>query len=414
MPGEDLRVKKKDDHCSTVPSLVSAFVDSFVDFAVGGQFLGPNKFSERPEGQNGVPNGLKGEENGQDGSPLPTRIPAPERLIAIGDIHGDLGKAKEALRIAKVMDEANRWIGGKTVVVQVGDILDRGGDEIKVFYLLEKLKGEARKAGGDVHIMNGNHEVMNMESDFRCISRAGVDEFQRWADWYKMGNVLKERCKGLEKPYDFFKNVPQKFSKGLKARMAALRPGGPISSRFLANHPTVLVVGGSVFVHGGLLPTHIEHGLEKINEETRQWMLGRKEFFGPDYLHGRDAIVWVRKYSNEDESECECDVLEKALSGVSGAKRMVVGHTIQEKLGVNAACNNKVLRVDVGMSKGCCNTTPEVLEIRDDKVLTVLSANSSLRLTDGEDMPSYLKRQHENPGLASLLTSQSPQVKVPG
>lgn len=415
MPGEDLRVKNQ---CSKVPSLVSAFVDSFVDFAVGGQFLAPDPVREKPSNRYEEPrsegqNEFVGDDEKQDRSALPTRIPAPERLIAIGDIHGDLEKAREALQIAKVMDEEDKWIGGKTVVVQVGDILDRGGDEIKIFYLLERLKGEARKDGGDVHIMNGNHEIMNMEGDFRCASKEGMDEFQRWADWYKMGNALKERCKGLEKPYDFFKSVPQDFSEALKARMAALRPGGPIASRFLASHPSVLVVGGSVFVHGGLLPDHIDHGLDKINEETRQWMLGRKEFLGPDYLHGKNALVWLRKYSNQAEKECDCDLLEKALSRVSGAKRMVVGHTIQDLLGVNGVCDNKVVRVDVGMSQGCFDKAPEVLEIRDDKELTVLSATSSLKLMGEDNMPSYLKRHGESPGLASLLTQQGPQVKVP-
>lgn len=55
------------------------------------------------------------------------------------------------------------------------------GIEIKVLYLLEKLRGEAQKAGGDVHVMNGNHEIMNIEGDFRYASPAGLDEFRGWA-----------------------------------------------------------------------------------------------------------------------------------------------------------------------------------------------------------------------------------------
>lgn len=227
-----------------------------------------------------------------------------------------------------------------------------------------------------------------------------------------MGNVLKGRCKGLQKPYDFFRDIPAHFSDGCKARMAALRPGGPISSRFLAPHPIVLVVGGTVFVHGGLLPNHIDHGLEEINNETREWMQGNGKWKGPSYLHGQSSLVWVRKYSDEEEKNCDCDALERALGAVTGAKRMVMGHTIQGMQGINAVCSNKAVRVDVGMSRGCENGVPEVLEIQNDQVMTVLSASSSPKLMDVENVSSSLRRREGKQGLASLLTSQTP-VKVP-
>jgi hypothetical protein len=134
--------------CSNVPALVSDFVDSFVDFVVGGQFLGSSSsatsFSvnqktsssssaslattrldeeEEVDGNQQGKNSSKVEESsemGRRGRMLSTWLPAPERLIAIGDIHGDLSKARAALRVAQVLDANDHWIGGKTVVVQVG------------------------------------------------------------------------------------------------------------------------------------------------------------------------------------------------------------------------------------------------------------------------------------------------------
>ncbi|KAL2641845.1 hypothetical protein R1flu_009432 [Riccia fluitans] len=387
--------------CSGVPSLFSSFVDTFVDFVVGGQILGPQPTSSGSDRESG------------GSSLLVTKVPAAERLIAIGDIHGDLRKAKEALMIAEVMDENEKWIGGKTVVVQVGDLLDRGGQELKTLYLLEKLKGEARKQGGDVHIMNGNHEIMNIEGDFRYVEPKGFAEFGEWGKWFKIGNALKEQCKGLEKPTDFFEDIPTNLPENLRARLAALRPGGPISSRFLAAHPTVLVVGQTVFVHGGLLPKHIDHGLENINEEVRRWILGEKKWYGPKYLHGRQALVWIREYSNEQESRCDCGLLEETLKSITGAQRMVVGHTIQEKLGINAVCNNKVVRVDVGMSEGCGNFAPEVLEVKGDKELTVLTRSGALRLMNDDEVITLLRKYRGRPGLASLLTPEKDKPQVP-
>lgn len=155
-------------------------------------------------------------------------------------------------------------------LLQVGDLFDRGGEEIKVLYLLEKLRGEAQKVGGHVHIMTGNHEIMNMEADFRYATSAGLDEFSSWAHWYNLGNVLKEKCAGISKQADIYSGISDSTypDQRLRARIAALRPGGPLSSRFLSQHPVVLVVGSSVFVHGGLLPGHVEYGLNRINQEV--------------------------------------------------------------------------------------------------------------------------------------------------
>lgn len=105
-----LKFWKSKDDCARVPSLLSEFVDTFVDYTVGGQFLGPQPSEFR---------NLKDGSKTEDGEPIRARYPAPSRLIAIGDIHGDLKKLKEALRIASVMDHNERWIGGNTVVVQV-------------------------------------------------------------------------------------------------------------------------------------------------------------------------------------------------------------------------------------------------------------------------------------------------------
>lgn len=137
-----------------------------------------------------------------------------------------------------------------------------------------------------------------------------------------------------------------------------------MTTRFLADHPIALQIGSTVFVHGGVLPQHADLGLERINQETRAWMRGETHRM-PSFLSGRQAIVWAREYSAEDRQRCECDVLEQALAKLPGAERMVVGHTIQDA-GINSACNERVFRIDVGLSKGCGDGDPQVLEILND------------------------------------------------
>ncbi|XP_027350627.1 shewanella-like protein phosphatase 2 [Abrus precatorius] len=346
--------------CKNVPSLLSSFVETFVDFSVSGLFLLPPPPSPPP---------------------LPTRLPSPRRLVAVGDLHGDLEKSKEALRIAGLIDAADRYVGGSATVVQIGDVLDRGGEELKILYFLEKLKREAARSGGRIITMNGNHEIMNVEGDFRYATESGVEEFRVWGEWFRIGNKMRSLCHGLETPKDPLEGVPmsfrgvrKEFLDGLRARVAALRPNGPISRRFLTQNVTVLVVGDSLFVHGGLLPHHVSYGLEKINKEVRDWINGSMGRFSPSYCQGRDAVVWLRKFSHEVEQNCDCSALEHVLSTVPGVKRMVMGHTIQTT-GINGVCDDRAIRIDVGMSKGCGGGLPEVLEINGASGLRILTSN---------------------------------------
>ncbi|KAL6658179.1 hypothetical protein ACP70R_003765 [Stipagrostis hirtigluma subsp. patula] len=355
--------------CGDLPAAVSAFADAFVDFAVSGIFF-PSSAPASP-------------------SPAPpppaaptTFLPSPSRLVAIGDLHGDLPKSLSALRLAGLVPPASAsggaesasasasWAAGPTLAVQLGDILDRGGDELRLLYLLRRLALSAESRGGALLPILGNHEVMNVSGDFRFATPQGFQEFSAWAAWYRAGLAIKRRCAGLQpQPRNPFLGVPRAFPgvkpefwDGMRSRIAALRPDGPIARRFLADLPTVLVVGDSVFVHGGLLEANVEYGLERINAEVSEWIRGEggDNARAPEFVRGRDAVVWLRRFS--DGFNCDCQRLEGVLGMIPGAKRMVMGHTIQTE-GINAVCGAQAVRVDVGLSRGCGNGLPEVLEI---------------------------------------------------
>ncbi|EHA8588076.1 Shewanella-like protein phosphatase 2 [Cocos nucifera] len=380
-------------NCRDLPPILSSFVDAFVDFSVSGFFF-PNP-KPNPSG------------------PPATRLPAPGRLVAIGDLHGDLPKTLQALSLAGLADPSTaRWTGGATVAVQVGDVLDRGGDELRLLYLLHHLKLQAAAAGGALHTIHGNHEIMNVSGNFRYATPAGVDEFRRWALWYRAGLAMKRLCPGVEPPPDPFKGIPKSFPgvkkefwEGIRARLAALRPDGPITNRFLVGNQTVLLVGDSVFVHGGLLQNHIQYGLEKINEEVRDWIMGLKGRISPVFVRSRDSVVWLRAFS--EGLNCDCQQLEGVLELIPGARRMVMGHTIQEE-GINGVCGDRAIRIDVGLSKGCSDGLPEVLEINGGGELRILTSN-----------PLY-DRQHkrrrvveeEKKGLALLVPDSRMEVEV--
>jgi hypothetical protein len=125
-----------------------------------------------------------------------------------------------------------------------------------------------------------------------------------------------------------------------------------------------VIVGDTLFVHGGILPRHAETGLEVINEEIQQWMLGDED--EPyDHTDG-DGLLWVRDYSDETGDE-ECADLEETLD-ILGIARMVVAHTVQDE--INSVCDEQVWRVDVGMASYYGGYT-QILEIRGDEVRAI-------------------------------------------
>ncbi|XP_042002338.1 shewanella-like protein phosphatase 1 isoform X1 [Salvia splendens] len=328
-----------------------------------------------------------------DGDP-PTFVSAPgRRIVAVGDLHGDLDKAKHALQMAGVLssDGQNLWVGGQTVLVQVGDILDRGEDEIAILSLLKSLDIQAKANGGAVFQVNGNHETMNVEGDFRYVDSGGFDECAAFLEYLEICDHNWEEAfvgwSSVSKRWREERDVPKnhwgpwnlvKQQKGVIARSYLLRPGGPLAFE-LAHHAVVLKVNDWVFCHGGLLPHHVEYGIERMNREVSYWMkdLGMDDH--PPFIatRGYDSVVWSRLYSRDtsDLEDYQINqiqyILRDTLQAV-GAKGMVVGHTPQST-GVNCEFNCSIWRVDVGMSSGVLDSRPEVLEIREGKARPITS-----------------------------------------
>ena len=95
------------------------------------------------------------------------RAPSPQRIIAVGDLHGDFQAWTDIASAAGVADPAGHWAGGTKTLVQLGDVTDRGPDSLKIVRSLQQLQAEAPQAGGRVIVVLGNHEAMNLLGDNR-------------------------------------------------------------------------------------------------------------------------------------------------------------------------------------------------------------------------------------------------------
>ncbi len=159
----------------------------------------------------------------------PSILLPPKRLIAIGDLHGDYKATIEALMKAKVINKNIKWIGGKTVIIQMGDQIDRGGrdeltysdenSELRIMRLFDTLHDQAIKVGGAVYCLVGNHEILNAMGDFSYVSPLGIKSFG-----------------------------------GEKQRYVNFCPGGKIAVYMAYKRNAIMQIGDWVFVHGGVLP----------------------------------------------------------------------------------------------------------------------------------------------------------------
>ena len=162
-----------------------------------------------------------------------------DRVIAFGDVHGAYTELHQLLREAGVMDEQDHWAAGRTHVVSLGDLLDRGADSRKVLDLLMRLQVEAQAAGGQLHVLLGNHEAMNLLGDLRYVEPA---EFAAYAD--------------LESPAD---RAAGKFPPGYLGKRAAFLPDGKYGKWLLAQ-PAVIRINDTLFMHAG--PGNVLRGHE--------------------------------------------------------------------------------------------------------------------------------------------------------
>lgn len=249
---------------------------------------------------------------------VPLTYPAPKRLVAIGDLHGDLAGTRSALRAAGAIDDKDRWTGGDLVIVQTGDVLDRGDDEKAIYELLFALREQARAAGGDVILLLGNHELMNAAGDFRYVTRG-----QDFGD----------------------------------TRAADLGPGGAYAKKLAALN-VVAVVGDTLFAHGGVVGEWVTQ-LDEVNRTARCWLDGQggPATAPPPVLVSDDSPVWTRAAGLP---EVDCASLRADL-GKLGVARMVVGHTVQES-GISSRCDDAIWRIDVGLGKAYGGPI-EVLEL---------------------------------------------------
>jgi hypothetical protein len=279
--------------------------------------------------------------------PAPTPATPPSRIVAVGDVHGGFDEFVRVLQDAGVVNRRRQWSGGRTTLVQTGDILDRGPHSRKVMDLLITLERQAAKVGGQVHALVGNHEAMNIAGDLRYVSPEEFAAF-RTADSRDLRDTAYERLADPERKND----------RAYREEWEAERPLGWVEhrlafgsdgkyGRWLRQRDAITTVDGVLFVHGGLSPTYADQTVGQLNDTIRAEFTDMTRLVDGVALDEQGPL-WYRGLALEPEEQIAPHVDQ--LLAHHGVSRIVVGHTVTPGV-ILPRLGGKVILIDVGLSE---------------------------------------------------------------
>ena len=316
----------------------------------------------------------------------PSILPKKDRIIVMGDIHGDWDLTIELFKLANLIDDNMNWIGKDTVVVQVGDQIDRcrfngidcsdinatkddEASDIKILHFFTKLHNMAQKDGGAVYSLIGNHELMNVMGKMDYVSYKGRKEFENY-------------------------DAPSEYKTGEEKRRWAFKQGNEISNFLGCTRHLAIKIGSNLFVHAGILPDVAnKYSIEELNRLLKLYLwnkLENKEKYN-DIFYSNNSPLWNReiggiaykKYGINTQhintKELTCIDILSPMEKIYKVGKIFVGHTPIINNGISHICDEKIWLTDVAGSKAFDNTAPkvhtrkaQVLEILNDNIINVL------------------------------------------
>lgn len=271
-----------------------------------------------------------------------------EKIVAVGDIHGDYDNFIKILKAVGIVDDALHWKAGKTHFVQTGDIIDRGPEAKKAFNLLMRLEKEAEQAGGRVHFLIGNHEEMNITGI--AFDYAGYVTVKQFISFLpeKFKKKKEKELRNMIGDKDLPQagegqasdnNLKPYWEKVIKtdkdARKQYTNNFNDKYGKWILEHNAVIKINDVIFVHGGISKKYSTWKLKDINDLLREELTYLRRYlkgytrydthFQPRIIYKSDGPLWYRGLALQDEEGFKQQVSD-ILNNLS-AKYIVMAHT---------------------------------------------------------------------------------------
>ena len=294
-----------------------------------------------------------------------------ERVVVIGDLHGDYDNFVKILKGTGIVDQELHWAAEKTHLVQTGDIMDRYNYAKKILDLLMRLEKEAEVAGGMVHVLLGNHEeinltgaVFNSNSDSITLDQFISflpDSYRKQQEDSLRKKITKLRVQGRriseKQTIDAFWNSQIKDPSAQRLYVSNLnKEYGP----WLHRLNVAIKINDVIFVHGGISEKYSQWGLREINDRYRMELTdicralrnsAPPRIFQPSIVYRGDSPLWYRELATVPEADLQEEV--DAILANLGAKTMIIAHTptIPRTQSDMRRFGGKVWIVDTGISR---------------------------------------------------------------
>ncbi|MFW5752060.1 MAG: metallophosphoesterase [bacterium] len=258
---------------------------------------------------------------------------SPE-IFVMGDIHGGINGLLKILKAQNIIDKQLNWNFQDNHLVFMGDITDRGDYVTECLWLIHKLEQQAKSAGGKVHLLLGNHELLVMQKDVSYIAEK----------YFYLSKKFKYNYAHYFSPKSFF-------------------------GRWLRTKNSVIQLDNILFAHAGLSPEMIEnnYSLGYINQSIRSYLSKKPKQTTKDEIRltGMNGPLWYRGYINNNVGykTISSNELNKILDYYNN-KLIIIGHTNVESISIFH--EGKVIAVDVPFYYG--QTEPAGLYILGNKI----------------------------------------------
>jgi len=329
-----------------------------------------------------------------------------ERIVAIGDLHGDYDNYIATLKAAGLIDKKGKWSGGKTHFVQTGDIPDRGPDTQKIIEHIRKLGKQAKKKGGRVHNLIGNHEAMNVYGDLRYVHEGEFEAFVTRNSAALRDRVFEINLQNLQaNDPEAFAAVPENFREEwnlkhplgwVEHRQAwdpAWNPEGEFSNWVLENKVAVRV-NDAIFLHGGISGFYCQNSLDSMTDKVLN-KLSKYDPRHPGVLEDEFGPLWYRGLSGVDP--VALDETVDAILARHKVGHIVVGHTPTRGV-IWPQYEGKVVMIDTGIA-GAYGGHIGYLEITPDGLFAgYVNGKLPLPTTEADRVPYLEKVIAMNPG----------------